>query len=128
VLNKEFKATRYRTLKDYLLERFGARVQRVTLEGGFTCPNRDGTKASGGCSFCTDDGSSSGAQTASDSIRVQLEEGIAKQSKRFNIDKFIAYFQSFTNTYAEINYLRELYDQAVLHPQVVVLAIGTRPD
>jgi len=118
----------YYSLKQYLQERFGERVQRVTLEGGFTCPNRDGTKASGGCTFCTDDGSSSGAQSALDTIKVQLEQGIKKQSQRFDCKKFIAYFQSFTNTYADVPYLRELYNQAVDHPQVVVLAIGTRPD
>lgn len=118
----------YYSLKQYLDKRFGERVQRVTLEGGFTCPNRDGTKASGGCTFCTDDGSSSGAQSALDTIKNQLEQGIMKQSRRFDCRKFIAYFQSFTNTYAEVDYLRTLYDQAIDHPQVVVLAIGTRPD
>jgi uncharacterized protein len=119
---------RYYTLKDYLVKRFGSRVQRVTLEGGFTCPNIDGTKSVGGCTFCTDDGSSSGAQNAAHNIKQQLQDGIRKQSQRFSCDKFIAYFQSFTNTYADIDYLRKLYDQAVDHPQVVVLSIGTRPD
>jgi radical SAM protein (TIGR01212 family) len=118
----------YKTLKDYLEQRFGTRVQRVTLEGGFTCPNRDGTKASGGCTFCTDDGSSSGAQNAGDTIKTQLLQGISKQKHRFASSKFIAYFQSFTNTYGEVNYLKTLYDQAIDHPDVVVLAIGTRPD
>ena len=119
---------RYYTLKDYLVKRFGSRVQRVTLEGGFTCPNIDGSKSVGGCTFCTDDGSSSGAQNGAHTIKQQLEEGIRKQSQRFNCEKFIAYFQSFTNTYADIDYLRKLYDQAIDHPQVVVLSIGTRPD
>ena len=119
---------RYYRLKDYLETRFGGRVQRVTLEGGFTCPNRDGTKAVGGCSFCTDDGSSSGTQIASDNIKTQLIKGIEEQGYRFKVDKFIAYFQSFTNTYADIDYLRMLYDQAVDHPAVKVLAIGSRPD
>lgn len=100
----------------------------MTLEGGFTCPNIDGTKSVGGCTFCTDDGSSSGAQNAAMTIKQQLEEGIRKQSQRFNCEQFIAYFQSFTNTYADIDYLRGLYDQAVDHEQVKVLAIGTRPD
>lgn len=118
----------YRTLSSYLKERFGEAVQRVSLEGGFTCPNRDGTKASGGCTFCTDEGSSSLAQSASDSIKVQLEQGIRDQGKRFGVKKFIAYFQSFTNTYAPVDELRQLYKQATAHPQVVVLAIGTRPD
>lgn len=119
---------KHRSLKDYLKSRFNSRVQRVTLEGGFTCPNIDGTKSVGGCTFCTEDGSSSGAQNATHTIRRQLEDGIAKQSKRFRCDKFIAYFQSFTNTYADVAYLKSLYDQVVDHPQVVVLAVGTRPD
>lgn len=119
---------RYLTLNEYLKKRFNSRVQRVTLEGGFTCPNRDGSKASGGCTFCTDDGSSSGAQNAGDTIAEQLKQGIAKQKNRFGSAKFIAYFQSFTNTYADVNYLRKLYDQAISNPEVVVLAIGTRPD
>lgn len=119
---------RYLRLSEYLKERFGGRVQRVTLEGGFTCPNRDGTKASGGCTFCTDDGSSSGARDITDSIHDQLLHGIANQGKRFGIDKFIAYFQSFTNTYAPVDDLRKLYDQGVDHPSIKVLAIGTRPD
>lgn len=118
----------YYSLKDYLQERFGSRVQRVTLEGGFTCPNRDGSKAFGACTFCTEDGSSSGAQNGSNTIKAQLIEGINKQSKRFDSQKFIAYFQSFTNTYAPVKYLRQVYDQAIDHDQVVVLAIGTRPD
>lgn len=122
------KVKPYYRLSQYLKERFGGRVQRVTLEGGFTCPNIDGTKAAGGCTFCTDDGSSSGAQDASLNIRKQLLQGIEDQGRRFRTDKFIAYFQSFTNTYASIDYLRGLYNQAIDHPQIKVLAIGTRPD
>lgn len=118
----------YLTLNQYLKQRFGGGVQRVTLEGGFTCPNRDGTKAIGGCTFCTDEGSSSLAQNATDTIRAQLLQGIEEQGKRFGVDKFIAYFQSFSNTYAPVDELRRLYDQAIDHPAVRVLAIGTRPD
>lgn len=120
--------SRYYTLKNYLQERFGQRVQRVTLEGGFTCPNIDGTKSVGGCTFCTDDGSSSGAQNAADTIAQQLQDGIKKQAQRFGCEKFIAYFQSFTNTYADVDYLRKLYNQAITDERVVVLSIGTRPD
>ena len=121
-------ADRYYKLSKYLKARFGGRVQRVTLEGGFTCPNIDGSKSVGGCTFCTDDGSSSGAQSVVDPISKQLTEGIVDQGRRFKTDKFIAYFQSFTNTYADVDTLRKLYDQAVDHPQVKVLAIGSRPD
>ena len=119
---------RYYRLKDYLNDRFGGGVHRVTLEGGFTCPNRDGVKAVGGCTFCTDDGSSSGARNPADTIAAQLADGIEKQGRRFGVDKFIAYFQSFTNTYADVHYLRKLYDQAITDDKVKVLAIGTRPD
>ncbi len=103
-------------------------MQRVTLEGGFTCPNRDGVRAIGGCTFCTDEGSSSLAQSATDTIAAQLSQGISDQSRRFDLTKFIAYFQSFSNTYAAVDELKRLYDQAIDHPCVRVLAIGTRPD
>lgn len=98
------------------------------MEGGFDCPNRDGKRAFGGCTFCTADGSSSRAQSAEDSIREQLQKGIEKQGKRHRAKKFIAYLQSFTNTYAPLPVLKQTYDAAVDHPQVVMLAIGTRPD
>lgn len=118
----------YYSLSSYLKHRFGTKVQRVTLEANLDCPNRDGTKAYGGCTFCTLDGSSAGTYYANDPISKQLEEGIKLFSKRFGAKKFIAYLQSFTNTYAPISKLKEIYDQAVSHPDVVVLAIGTRPD
>ncbi len=116
LLNKSLKA------------RFGTRLQRISLEAGMTCPNRDGTKAIGGCSFCTDEGSSSLAQKATNTIEAQLLEGIYEQSKRFELSQFIAYFQSFTNTYAPLAELKRLYDPAIDHPCVRALAIGTRPD
>jgi uncharacterized protein len=120
--------SRYYRLSKYLKERFGGRVHRLTLEAGFTCPNIDGSKSTGGCTFCTEDGSSSGARIATDSISKQLIDGISKQGRRFRTDKFIAYLQSFTNTYGEIDYLEQIYDQAVNHPSIKVLAIGSRPD
>jgi len=120
--------SRYYTLKKYLENRFGTKLHRVTLEGGFTCPNRDGSKAAGGCTFCTDDGSSSGARNPADTIAKQLAEGVAKQGKRFGVNQFIAYLQSFTNTYADVDYLRRIYNQAVSDDRVRVLAIGSRPD
>lgn len=98
------------------------------MEGNFTCPNRDGVRAFGGCTFCTADGSSSRAQSPEDSIKDQLEKGIEKQRKRHKAKKFIAYLQSFTNTYAPIETLKSVYDQAISHPDVVMLSIGTRPD
>jgi hypothetical protein len=101
----------------------------VTLDGGFTCPNRDGVKGQGGCTFCDDTGSSSRAQNPSHSITQQVLQNIARQKQRFGAEKFIAYFQSYTNTYAPLHRLQRLYDEALAaHPDVVGLAISTRPD
>jgi hypothetical protein len=118
----------YYSLSSYLKQRFGTKVQRITLEANLDCPNRDGTKAYGGCTFCTADGSSAGAFDINLPISKQLEEGVKLFSKRFGVNKFISYLQSFTNTYAPAEKLKQIYDEAVSHPDVVVLAIGTRPD
>lgn len=118
----------YYSLKTYLQEKFSTKVQRITLEANLDCPNRDGTKAYGGCTFCTADGSSAGAFDINDSISKQLQDGIQLFSRRFGAKKFISYLQSFTNTYASIDKLKKIYDECVSHPDVVVLAIGTRPD
>jgi radical SAM protein (TIGR01212 family) len=119
----------YRTYTQYLQEKFGCRVYKVTLDGGFTCPNRDGTKGRGGCTFCDDTGSSSRAQERGDSITEQVLKNIEKRRTRVKADKFIAYFQSFTNTYSRPERLKRLYDEAVFaHPDVVGLAISTRSD
>ena len=118
----------YYNLSSYLKQKFGTRVQRITLEANLDCPNRDGTKAFGGCTFCTADGSSAGAFDVNDPISKQLEDGIKLFSKRFGATKFISYLQSFTNTYAPVDKLKKIYDEALSHPDVVVLAIGTRPD
>lgn len=118
----------YYSLSSYLKQRFRTKVQRITLEANLDCPNRDGTKAYGGCTFCTADGSSAGAFDINDPISKQLKDGIELFSKRFGAQKFIAYLQSFTNTYASTHKLKEIYDEAISSPCVVVLAIGTRPD
>lgn len=119
----------YRTYNEYLKQKFGAKVYKVTLDAGFTCPNRDGTKAKGGCTFCDTTGSSSRAQDRRDSLTDQILKNIEKQRCRFKADKFIAYFQSFTNTYDTVDRLKILYDEAVnAHPDVIGLAVSTRPD
>jgi radical SAM protein (TIGR01212 family) len=118
----------YNSFNRYLRQRFGGTVWRVTLEAGFTCPNRDGLRGYGGCTFCTADGSSSRAQDPSHDISRQLAEGIDMQARRHGASMFMAYLQSFTNTYAPIDQLRRTYEAAIDHPQVVALAIGTRPD
>ena len=118
----------YRDLNSYLKGRFGERVQKITLDAGLTCPNRDGRVGAGGCLYCNARGSGTGAWGRGQSIPAQMEAGIARLSRRYGAARFIAYFQSFSNTYAPLARLRELYEAALASPQVVGLSIGTRPD
>lgn len=118
----------YLTFNNYLKSVFGTRVYRVPLDAGFTCPNRDGTRAFGGCTFCDDRGSGAPTINAQLSVSRQLAEGIQRIRRRFRAKKFLAYFQAFSNTYAPEGVLRALYDTALAHPDVVGLCIGTRPD
>jgi radical SAM protein (TIGR01212 family) len=118
----------YRTFNQYLKERFGERIYRVPLDAGFTCPNRDGTRAFGGCTFCDARGSGAPTINANNSLRQQLLQEMARIKRRYKAKKFLAYFQAFTNTYAPEGMLRMLYDTALAHPDVVGLCIGTRPD
>jgi radical SAM protein (TIGR01212 family) len=118
----------YHSLNSYLKLHYGERVQKITLDAGLTCPNRDGRVGRGGCIYCNSRGSGTGAKARGHSLTQQLTEGIAKVGKRYQAKKFIAYFQSFSNTYGSLETLRRLYDEALAHPQVVGLSIGTRPD
>ncbi len=118
----------YLDLNTHLRQRFGERVQKVSLDAGLTCPNRDGRLGTGGCLYCNARGSGTGAWSRGAGLTRQLDEGIARLSRRYGAAKFIAYFQSFSNTYAPVARLAELYDTALAHPQVVGLSIGTRPD
>jgi radical SAM protein (TIGR01212 family) len=118
----------YLDLNSYLKGRFGERVQKITLDAGLTCPNRDGRVGTGGCLYCNARGSGTGAWGRGQSIATQMEAGIARLARRYGAAKFIAYFQSFSNTYASKDTLRKLYDAALAFPQVVGLSIGTRPD
>jgi uncharacterized protein len=120
--------SRYRTFNNLLKEHFGERVYRVPLDAGFTCPNRDGVRAFGGCTFCDDRGSGAPTIDRYQTVEDQLRTGIARIRKRFRAKKFLAYFQAFTNTYAPEGVLRKLYDVALEMPDVVGLCIGTRPD
>jgi radical SAM protein (TIGR01212 family) len=118
----------YRTFSNYLKERFGQSVYRVPIDAGFDCPNRDGTRAFGGCTFCDERGS--GAPTIEGGLRVkeQILTGIKRIERRYKAHKFLAYFQAFSNTYAPEGVLKVLYDAGLDHPDVVGLCIGTRPD
>ena len=127
-----------RTLNKYLRERFGQKVYKLALDGGFTCPNRDGTLGTKGCIFCSAGGSGDFAEDRSLSITEQIERGkrrveakmpkVKDNSDNQKPNKYIAYFQAFTNTYAPIDRLRALYMEAVNHPDIVAVSIGTRPD
>jgi len=119
---------RYRDLNSYFRELFGHRVHKITVDAGLNCPNRDGTLSTGGCIYCNAKGSGTGAFAAGKSIRDQLESAKVRVARRFKAKKFIAYFQSFTNTYAPLATLKTLYDEALAVPDVAGLAIGTRPD
>ncbi len=108
-----------------LLRRYGERVHKLTINAGFTCPNRDGSKGRGGCTFCNN---TSFNPNRPDSITTQLEKGRQVIAKRTGARLFFAYFQAYTNTYADVQYLSTLYEEAVATPNVIGLSIGTRPD
>jgi uncharacterized protein len=118
----------YYSFNNYLKERFGERVQKITLDAGMTCPNRDGTKGVGGCVYCDSRGSGNDGSKKHPDIKTQVVAGKNFLSKRYKAKKFIAYFQSYSNTYASTERLRQLYDQAVSVPGVVGLSVATRPD
>jgi radical SAM protein (TIGR01212 family) len=120
---------RYRSYNSYLREIFGERVQKISLDAGFTCPNRDGTISRGGCIYCDSRGSGSGAMIqGGESLDEQMVKGMDWARKKYGASRFIAYFQSFTNTYGPVPHLRELYDRALKHEGMVGLSVGTRPD
>lgn len=108
---------------------FGSRVQKISLNAGFTCPNRDGSKGTGGCAFCNNQGFNPSYCLPENSISHQLEQGINFIRKRYKgTESFLAYFQAYSNTYAELEHLKFLYEQALSHPEVTGLVVGTRPD
>jgi radical SAM protein (TIGR01212 family) len=118
---------RYRDLNTVLRERFGCRVQKISLDAGLTCPNRNGTLGSGGCIYCNILGSGTGLSQRY-TVTEQLERGKERLRHRYRAKKFIAYFQSFSNTYGPLHHLRQLYLEALAVEDIVGLAIGTRPD
>ena len=115
----------YKSVNEYYRETFGCKVYKLSIDAGFTCPNRDGTLGHRGCLFCT--GSGEFAQAGED-VRVQLEKAKTWVEKKVGSGKYIAYFQAFTNTYAPVSLLRQLYTAAMEPEEIVGLAIGTRPD
>ncbi len=116
----------YKTLSEHYKEKYGCKVYKLSLDGGFTCPNRDGTLGKDGCIFCS--GSNEFAEKKSSSIEEQLERAKGRVESKNKGGKYIAYFQSFTNTYAPTEHLRKLFSEAIKPDYIVGLAIGTRPD
>ena len=116
------------TVNDYCKEKFGGKVYKISLSGGMTCPNRDGKCGTKGCIFCSSGGSGEFSADATLNITDQLKKAKELVSKKYKGDKFIAYFGSFTNTYADVSYLEKIFNEAINDPQVVVLSIATRPD
>jgi uncharacterized protein len=119
---------RYKTYGRFLKERFGCRVYKVSVDGGFSCPNRDGTVAVGGCTYCNNDSFRPKSATRLKPVSEQVQGGIDFLRRRYDAEKFIVYFQPFTNTHAPLEALIPLYEAALRHPDVVGLSLGTRPD
>ena len=117
-----------RTLNEYYRQKFGCKVYKLSLDAGFTCPNRDGTVGTGGCIFCSGFGGGEFAEGGPEPIAAQLQRAKGRVSEKIKEGKYIAYFQSFTNTYATVEQLRQLYWEAIAPEEIVGLAIGTRPD
>lgn len=118
----------YYSLNQYLRDTFGQKVYKIAIDGGFTCPNRDGTLDTRGCIFCSGAGSGEFAQDRMESIALQITKAKERVAGKIKEGKYIAYFQAFTNTYAPVSRLRQLYEEAMAQEDVVALSIATRPD
>lgn len=124
----------YYSFSQYVKDTFGEKVYKIALDGGFTCPNRDGSLGTRGCIFCSGKGSGDFAQSpvrdkqGIPDIFAQIEAGKKRVEAKNKSGKYIAYFQSFTNTYGDVSYMREVFGQAMAHPDIVAVSIGTRPD
>jgi radical SAM protein (TIGR01212 family) len=125
---KKYGGKRYNTYSHYLKMRYGERIQKVTVDAGFTCPNRDGTVASGGCTYCNNESFNPGYNSAAKSISQQISEGTEFLKRRYKAKKYVVYFQPYSNTYASLDKLKRMYEEALAHPDVIGLTIGTRPD
>ncbi len=119
---------RYRDFTSFIRNKFGCRVQKVSINAGFTCPNKDGTKGIGGCTYCNNNTFNPDYCKPIKSILSQINEGIAFFSKKYNSQKYLAYFQAFTNTYAPLEELKKMYREALSHNDIIGLVIATRPD
>jgi uncharacterized protein len=118
----------FNDLSGYLQKIFGTRVQKLSVDAGFTCPNRDGLKGTGGCTFCNNNSFNPKYCTSESSISQQIRQGIDFFSAKYKNIKYLAYFQSYTNTYSSLDQLVNIYNQALGHPEIVGIVVGTRPD
>ena len=118
----------YYSLDAYCKQRFHGKTYKIAIDAGFTCPNRDGTLDHRGCIFCSEGGSGDFAVKPMTSIRDQLQAGKAMFGKKKTGDRFIAYFQAYTNTYGPVSYLRKIYEEALMQEDIVAISIATRPD
>lgn len=119
---------RYNAFSDYLREKFKAKVYKITIDAGFSCPNRDGTLSDKGCLFCDESGSFSQTHSGLMTIPEQIESEMEFLSRRFKAEKYMSYFQAYSNTYKPVNELEKIYKQSLEHPDIVGISIGTRPD
>jgi radical SAM protein (TIGR01212 family) len=120
---------RFNSYPEYLRKRFGSRIQKVTIDAGFTCPNRDGTRGQGGCTYCLNDAFNPSYCDPDKSIRQQIEEGMEFHTRRYRrATRYLAYFQAYSNTYLPLSQLKPLYEEALSVESVAGLVIGTRPD
>lgn len=122
------KSHRYYPFSYFLRENFPVKVHKISIHAGFTCPNRDGLAGVGGCTYCANESFSPNVRETIAPIKEQVENGIKFLKRRYGAEKFIAYFQAFTNTYADVDTLKDRYDEALLNKDVIGLSIGTRPD
>lgn len=120
---------RFNSYSNYFTKQFGSRVQKISIDAGFSCPNRDGKISTGGCTFCSNDAFNPSYCKPEKSIRKQIEEGIEFHKRRYRrANKYLAYFQPFSNTYKPINELKDIYLQALAIPEIAGIVVGTRPD
>lgn len=119
---------RYQDFPTFCRKVFGERVQKLSIDGGFTCPNRDGKKGSGGCTFCNNESFNPDYCRSVQGITRQIDEGVLFFQAKYQGQKYLAYFQAYSNTYASLKVLKERYEEALAHPQVVGLVMATRPD
>ncbi len=119
---------RYLDYSSFIKSTFGERVQKISLDIGFSCPNRDGSKGFGGCTYCNNNTFNPDYCAPTKSITQQLEEGINRFSKKYKTQQYFAYFQAYTNTYSDLDSLKSMYEEALQVPGVIGLVIGTRPD